>query len=93
MLGICGGMQMLGEHVEAADERDGGGAGLALLPLHTAFRERKQTARIATRFRELSEPWEQLSGRELAGYLIRHMDAVRRRPRRSRRRSRTGSVS
>jgi adenosylcobyric acid synthase len=69
VLGICGGMQMLGERVE---DPGGAGAGLALLPLRTVFAPAKRTERTATRFRTLAGPWSALGGLPLAGYQIRH---------------------
>ena len=43
VLGICGGLQMLGERVEDEAGVDGSGQGLALLPLRTTFAASKQT--------------------------------------------------
>jgi adenosylcobyric acid synthase len=64
LLGICGGMQMLGEDVQ-------GQPGLGLLPLSTTFAEEKLTARTNTRFGALPAPWSALSHQGLDGYEIR----------------------
>ncbi len=72
LLGICGGLQMLGESVEAETAAGGGAGGLGLLPLRTEFAPSKQTARTTTRFRLLPEPWDALGGEQVTGYQIRH---------------------
>lgn len=72
VLGICGGMQMLGERVEDEAGVDGSAEGLALLPLRTAFAASKQTEKTSTRFRPLAEPWAAVGGKTLTGYQIRH---------------------
>jgi adenosylcobyric acid synthase len=72
LLGICGGLQMLGERLEDAAGVDGDGRGLGLLPLVTVFAAAKLTRRVTARVRTLSEPWAPLSGLTLEGYEIRH---------------------
>jgi adenosylcobyric acid synthase len=72
VLGICGGLQMLGERVEDEAGVDGSAPGLGLLPLATAFTEAKRAEQTTTRFRSLTEPWASLSNRTLSGYQIRH---------------------
>jgi adenosylcobyric acid synthase len=72
VLGICGGMQMLGERIEDEAGVDGSGDGLALLPLRTVFVASKRTERTATRFGPLAEPWASLGGKAFTGYQIRH---------------------
>ena len=72
VLGICGGMQMLGERVDDEAGVDGSADGLALLPLRTAFAGSKRTEKTSTRFRPLAEPWAALGGKTLTGYQIRH---------------------
>jgi adenosylcobyric acid synthase len=72
VLGICGGMQMLGERIEDRAGADGSAQGLGLLPIATTFARAKRAERIATRFRALTQPWAALSGKALAGYEIRH---------------------
>jgi adenosylcobyric acid synthase len=72
VLGICGGMQMLGERIEDGAGVDGSAQGLGLLPIATTFARTKRVERIATRFATLAVPWAALSGKALAGYEIRH---------------------
>jgi adenosylcobyric acid synthase len=72
VLGICGGMQMLGERLEDKAGVDGSADGLALLPLRTAFEAAKHTQQTSARFAQLAEPWAPLSGKTFAGYQIRH---------------------
>ncbi len=72
VLGICGGMQMLGERVEDEAGVDGTANGLGLLPLRTTFAATKQTEHTSTRFRPLPEPWTALGERRFTGYEIRH---------------------
>ena len=72
VLGICGGLQMLGERIDDPAGVDGSGAGLALLPLSTVFADTKQTERTTTRFRALPAPWTALGEVTLSGYQIRH---------------------
>jgi adenosylcobyric acid synthase len=72
ILGICGGLQMLGEEIVDAGGVDGDGVGLGLLPVRTVFGRKKRTERVAVRFAELSEPWSTLSRLEASGYEIRH---------------------
>jgi len=72
VLGICGGMQMLGQRIRDSGGVDGSGEGLGLLPLETIFIASKRTERTSTRFRPLPEPWAALSEHALIGYEIRH---------------------
>jgi adenosylcobyric acid synthase len=72
VLGICGGLQLLGEELRDAGGVDGNGRGLGLLPLRTVFAARKRTERIETAFAPLPAPWERLTGLSIAGYEIRH---------------------
>lgn len=72
VLGICGGMQMLGERICDEGEVDGSAEGLGLLPIRTSFARSKRTQRSSARFRQLPAPWSALSGKVLAGYQIRH---------------------
>jgi adenosylcobyric acid synthase len=76
VLGICGGLQMLGERIEDAAGVDGSAQGLGLLPLATTFARAKRTERIAARFRAMGEPWAALGGMALSGYEIRHGQSV-----------------
>ncbi len=73
LLGICGGMQMLGEELRDPGEVDGGGRGLGLLPLATTFAGEKLVGRGPVRFAtELDGLWRRLAGVEFEGYEIRH---------------------
>jgi adenosylcobyric acid synthase len=72
VLGICGGMQMLGERIEDQAGVDGSGPGVGLLPISTVFYAVKHTASTTTRFNVLPEPWAALGGKVLHGYQIRH---------------------
>jgi adenosylcobyric acid synthase len=72
VLGVCGGLQMLGEALIDPHGIDGNAPGLGLLPLVTQF-EREKTVRHAhTRFAEVTGPWAALSGISAAGYEIHH---------------------
>jgi adenosylcobyric acid synthase len=72
VLGICGGLQMLGQRLADEAGVDGSAEGLALLPLTTTFATAKRTEKSSTRFRPLPEPWAAFSGRTFTGYQIRH---------------------
>jgi adenosylcobyric acid synthase len=72
VLGICGGLQLLGERVEDAAGVDGDAAGLGLLPLRTVFAGDKLVRRSEAMLGELPAPWAALSGLRVAGYEIRH---------------------
>jgi adenosylcobyric acid synthase len=72
VLGICGGLQMLGEALIDTHAIDGNGPGLGLLPLVTAFEPAKTVRRTRSRFAELRGPWSALSGVEVQGYEIHH---------------------
>ena len=72
VLGICGGLQMLGEAVIDLDgmEPAGSGPGLGLLPLVTRFAQRKTVCHGAWRFGVLHGAWTALSGVQVSGYEI-----------------------
>jgi adenosylcobyric acid synthase len=73
LLGICGGMQMLGEELRDKAGVDGSGEGLGLLPLATAFEPEKTVRRVEVELSgELDGSWAPLAGRRFAGYEIRH---------------------
>ena len=72
VLGICGGLQMLGEEIADPAGVDGDARGLGLLPVRTIFAATKTTEAVELAFLELPEPWEALAGRALRGYEIRH---------------------
>jgi adenosylcobyric acid synthase len=76
LLGVCGGLQMLGQTLHDPDGVDGGGAvaaapGLGLLPLVTRFAAPKRLARQRARFAALAPPWQALDRVEVEGYEIR----------------------
>ncbi|NMM89243.1 cobyric acid synthase CobQ [Rhodococcus sp. SRB_17] len=73
VLGVCGGLQMLGEALIDPDGIDGNGPGLGLLPLVTVFEPAKTVRQTQARFGALaSGPWAALSGVQVAGYEIHH---------------------
>jgi adenosylcobyric acid synthase len=72
ILGICGGLQILGERFDDAAGVDGSGKGIGLLPLRTEFQAEKSTRRTTTAFAELRGPWSPLAGAAFNGYEIRH---------------------
>jgi adenosylcobyric acid synthase len=72
VLGICGGLQMLGEALVDTHGIDGNAPGLGLLPLVTQFEPAKTLRRTATRFEPLAGPWAALSGVQAGGYEIHH---------------------
>ena len=72
VLGICGGLQMLGEALIDLHqiEPEGSGPGLGLLPLVTNFSLNKTVRRTTTRFDDVAGPWSALSGVSVSGYEI-----------------------
>ena len=72
VLGICGGLQMLGEALVDPHGIDGNGPGLGLLPLVTAFAPDKTVRRTQARFEQLRGAWRALSGLAVRGYEIHH---------------------
>ena len=72
VLGICGGLQMLGDALLDPDGVDGEASGLGLLPLTTRFAATKLLRHTGARFTPLAAPWAALSNLALAGYEIRH---------------------
>ena len=70
VLGICGGLQMLGEALVDPQRIDGNGPGLGLLPLVTVFEPAKTVRRTQARFDPLTGPWDALSGVTVHGYEI-----------------------
>ncbi|MFO1340757.1 MAG: cobyric acid synthase [Burkholderiaceae bacterium] len=76
VLGVCGGLQMLGETLADPEGVDGeaGGPwpGLSLLPLATHYGAAKRVARTPARFARASGPWAALTGLDWQGYEIRH---------------------
>ncbi len=72
VVGVCGGYQMLGEHIHDADGSDGCGGkaeGLGLLPVATEFRPQKTTALVSG--------CTVAGGHQLEGYEI-HLGRTRR---------------
>ncbi|WP_295951655.1 cobyric acid synthase [Rhodoferax sp.] len=73
VLGICGGLQMLGEALIDLHGIDGNAPGLGLLPLVTQFEVQKTVRHRKTRFAEdMTGPWAALAGVAVAGYEIHH---------------------
>ncbi|MEZ2293170.1 cobyric acid synthase [Variovorax sp. RCC_210] len=80
VLGICGGLQMLGEALVDPHGIDGNAPGLGLLPLVTVFAREKTVRHRTARFDKLrgelngeqSGAWGALSGVTVAGYEIHH---------------------
>jgi adenosylcobyric acid synthase len=70
VLGICGGLQVLGEALIDPVAIDGNGPGLGLLPLVTQFALQKTVCRSTVRFEPLAGAWAALSGIEVRGYEI-----------------------
>lgn len=72
VLGICGGLQMLGEALIDLHGVDGNAAGLGLLPLVTQFAVEKTVRRVTTKLPVLRAPWAALSDVPLQVYEIHH---------------------
>jgi adenosylcobyric acid synthase len=72
ILGICGGLQMLGEALVDPHGLDGNAPGLGLLPLVTVFAPEKLLSNTALRFDAVGGPWAALAGVRAEGYEIRH---------------------
>jgi len=77
VLGICGGLQMLGEALIDPHGIDGNAPGLGLLPLVTLFEPEKTVRHTRARFdgqlaQLVSSPWARLAGVQVAGYEIHH---------------------
>lgn len=72
VLGVCGGLQMLGEALIDTAGIDGNAPGLGLLPLVTTFEPAKTVRRTTARFGTLQGAWEALSGIAASGYEIHH---------------------
>ncbi|MCZ2495225.1 cobyric acid synthase [Xylophilus sp. Kf1] len=70
VLGICGGLQMLGEALVDTHGIDGNAPGLGLLPLVTRFEPDKTVRHTRTRFDAVRGAWAALSGVAWAGYEI-----------------------
>ena len=73
LLGICGGLQMLGETLVDPYGLDGNAPGLGLLPLVTQFEREKLVRPAQLRFAtDMPGPWAALSGLACEGYEIHH---------------------
>ncbi|MBS0467595.1 MAG: cobyric acid synthase [Proteobacteria bacterium] len=72
VLGICGGLQMLGEALIDTVGVDGNGPGLGLLPLVTSFEATKTVRHTQARFGDVLGAWGHLSGVAVQGYEIHH---------------------
>jgi adenosylcobyric acid synthase len=72
VLGICGGLQMLGEALIDPHGIDGNAAGLGLLGVVTVFEELKTVQHRQTQFEMLQGAWAVLSQVQVAGYEIHH---------------------
>ncbi|RCS59198.1 cobyric acid synthase [Parvibium lacunae] len=73
LLGICGGLQMLGETLDDAAGYDGqvsAQAGLGLLPLATRYGPNKVVQQRTFQLGELLAPWQGLSELRFEGYEI-----------------------
>jgi adenosylcobyric acid synthase len=70
ILGICGGLQMLGEALVDPQDIAGNMPGLGLLPLVTQFAAGKTVQRTSVAFGELAAPWDALSRLAVHGYEI-----------------------
>ena len=81
VLGICGGLQMLGEALidpYGIDDSPGRGPGLGLLPVVTVFAQAKTVRHRHTRFGALCGAWAPLSQVAFSGYEIHHGQTTRR---------------
>lgn len=72
VLGICGGLQMLGEALIDPHGIDGNAPGLGLLPLVTVFERDKTVRRRTATFAGARDAWSGLSGVTVQGYEIHH---------------------
>ncbi len=87
VLGICGGLQMLGEALIDPHGVDGNAPGLGLLPLVTQFEREKLLRETQARFADadadagtgmatsgpgMAAPWSALTGQTAHGYEIHH---------------------
>ncbi len=72
VLGICGGLQMLGEALIDLHGIDGNGPGLGLLPVVTVFDQAKTVQHRQAQFASVRGLWASLSGVDVQGYEIHH---------------------
>ena len=78
VLGVCGGLQMLGDALDDPHRVDGAAIGLGLLPLRTRFERDKQLRRTASAFRGADGAWAALDGVAFDGYEIHHGRTIER---------------
>lgn len=75
LIGVCGGLQMLGERIDDPLGLEGGvpgsDAGLGLLPITTRFEAGKRLARTRATFGAVEGAAAPLAGRTVGGYEIR----------------------
>ncbi len=72
VLGICGGLQMLGNVLNDPYGVDGSRKGLNLLSLGTVFEQDKTVKRTQAQFALINGLWSFLSGLPVSGYEIHH---------------------
>lgn len=72
VLGVCGGLQMLGEALVDPHGIDGNAPGLGLLPVVSVFEPAKTVRRTHARFGEVAGAWSALSQVTVEGYEIHH---------------------
>lgn len=72
VLGVCGGLQMLGEALVDTHGIDGNAPGLGLLPLVTAFAPEKTVRRTTASFGDVRGAWSALAQVRASGYEIHH---------------------
>lgn len=72
VLGVCGGLQMLGEALIDTAGIDGNAPGLGLLPLVTTFEVAKTVQRTGAQFGAVQGRWAALAGVAVSGYEIHH---------------------
>ncbi len=72
LLGICGGLQMLGQSLHDPAGIDGSAQGLGLLPLQTRFDRDKTVRRTELEIGACAGVWKSLSGQVVGGYEIHH---------------------
>ena len=76
VLGICGGLQILGEALIDPEHIEGNVPGLGLLPVVTRFASTKTVAPCQSSFRQLHGPWAHWSHQAVQGYEIHQGQTV-----------------